>query len=939
MHRLRTSFSLRASLLYGLLAAAWIVGSDLAAAALAGDPLEYVQTIKGLFFVAATAGLLYVLLHREELRRQHTEEALRRTSRAYCMLSECNQVIVRAEDENALLHDLCARLVTPGGYRLAWVGRAEHDQARTVRPVAWAGHEADYLAAIRVTWAEDEHGQSPVGRAIRTGCPQVARSIAGDPNFIPWREEALGRGYQSSIALPVALEGDTSGVLALYSARPDAFDAEEVALLQELASDLAYGIRALRTHAALQQSTSALHGTYKHLQAIIEASPLAIISLTLDGHVVTWNHAAERIFGWTEAEVVGRTLPIVPPDKQDEFGALRACVECGGAFTELEVTRQRKDGTSLEVSLSIAPIYDENGDVVRIMAVIADITRRKQAELAEREQRALVEALTDAVVAINSTLDIDRIFERILTNAGRVIPHDFANIMLVKEGVAYVVGQRGHDERSAADWVARQRFVVSEAVPLRAMAETGEPLTGSDAAGPGIWHNVPGAPQQHSWAGAPICLHGEVIGFLNVASAVPDFFSEKHAQALKAFADRAATALHNARLYDEIRSYAGLLEARVEQRTAELSESKERLEAILNSTSDAILLADTEGIIQRANLAFASFFPNDLTEVVGRPLAELVTPKQAAALAEGQRRAISSRQPVRVELSANEASGAGLDAEVSLSPIENPSGAITGIVYSIHDISAHKRLEAQLRQTLEQQVELNALKSRFVAMAAHDLRTPLSVIQTAIELFRRYNERMTDAQREERYERVEASIGFMITLLDDILLIGKTESRTLAPNLQPVELSALCREIVTEIEQTGAAEHKVVFECEAQSQNTVTDPRLLRHVLSNLLDNAAKYSPAGSTIYFGVTCAAERATFTVRDEGIGIAQDDLDRLFEPFFRADSVVSAQGTGLGLAIVKQMVDQLGGTIEVSSVVGAGTTFVITLPLVAPDQESNA
>ncbi|MEW6577912.1 MAG: PAS domain S-box protein [Chloroflexota bacterium] len=933
MHRLRTSFPLRSSVLYCLFSAAWIIGSDLATAALTGNPLQGEQTLKGLLFITATAVLLYVLLHREELRRQHTEQMLRRTSRAYRMLSECNQAIVRAEDESTLLHDLCDRLVTPGGYRLAWVGWAEHDQAHTVRPVAWAGHEADYLATIRVTWADDEHGQGPTGRAIRTGRPQMARFITDDPNFAPWREEALRRGYRSSIALPVDVQDGTSGMLALYSADLDAFDPTEVALLEELAGDLAYGIRALRTREALQQSTDALRETNKQLQAIIQASPLAILSLTLDGRVLTWNQAGERIFGWAEAEVVGHPLPIVPPDKQDEFRALRARVEGGEGFTELEATRQRKDGTPIDISISTAPIYDEDGAVARIMAVVADISARKQAELAEREQRALVEALTDAVVAINSTLDIDQILDRILANVGRVIPHDFANIMLVTDGVAHVVGHRGYDKRGAADWADKQRFAVSETARLRTMAETGEPLVIADTASLDIWDDSPGEPQRRSWAGAPICLIGEVIGFLNVASATPNFFNEKHAQALKAFADRAATALHNARLYEEIRSYAGMLETRVEQRTAELNESKEHLETILNSTSDVILLTDMEGIIQRVNPAFASFFPHDLTEVVGWPLAELITPEQAAVLAEGLRTAISSRQSARVELIASEAGGASLDAEVSLSPIENRSGTITGIVYSIHDISAHKRLEAQLRQTLNQQVELNELKSRFVAMAAHDLRNPLSVIQTAIELLRRYHERMTDAQRQERYERIQASIKFMIALLDDILLIGKAESRTLAPNLQPIDLPGLCREIVTEIEQTSAAEHKVVSEFEAQSQDAVTDPKLLRHILSNLLDNAAKYSPAGSTITFGVIYTAGHATFTVRDEGIGIAQADLDRLFEPFFRADNVVSTPGTGLGLAIVKQMVDQLGGTIEVSSVLGAGTTFVVTLPLTTP------
>ncbi|MBC6938398.1 MAG: PAS domain S-box protein, partial [Chloroflexi bacterium] len=309
---------------------------------------------------------------------------------------------------------------------------------------------------------------------------------------------------------------------------------------------------------------------------------------------------------------------------------------------------------------------------------------------------------------------------------------------------------------------------------------------------------------------------------------------------------------------------------------------KQHYRAYIEAGSDAILTntfggtrprLDMEGSghltheINRAAAALAREAAGDEVLVLGsmgptgllmEPMGELTYEKaveyfaeQAAALAEGLRSAISRRQSVRVELIASEAGGASLDAEGSLSPIENRSGTVTAIVCSIHDISAHKRLEEQLRQTLDQQVELNELKSRFVAMAAHDLRNPLSVIQTAIELLRRYNERMTDAQRQERYERIQASIEFMIALLDDILLIGRAESHTLTPNLQRVDLPGLCREIVTEIEQTSAAKHRVVFDFEAQSQDAVTDPKLLRHILSNLLDNAAKYSPAGSTITFG----------------------------------------------------------------------------------------
>jgi nitrate/nitrite-specific signal transduction histidine kinase len=173
------------------------------------------------------------------------DQHLQKTNRALRTLSECNQALVRATDEPELLNAICRTLVEAGGYRLAWVGFAEQDEAQTVRPVAQAGYEADYLETVNITWADSERGRGPTGTAIRTGQPVVARDILTDPAFAPWREQALKRGYASSITLPLLANGQTLGALTIHAAEPDAFQAEEVKLLTELANDLAYGIETL----------------------------------------------------------------------------------------------------------------------------------------------------------------------------------------------------------------------------------------------------------------------------------------------------------------------------------------------------------------------------------------------------------------------------------------------------------------------------------------------------------------------------------------------------------------------------------------------------------------------------------------------------------------------------------------------------------------------
>jgi signal transduction histidine kinase/putative methionine-R-sulfoxide reductase with GAF domain len=183
------------------------------------------------------------------LERKRTEEELRKVHRALRALSECNQALMRATDESALLEDTCRIIVEVGGYRFAWVGYMRHDDAQTVRPMAHAGHEEGYLSLVDVTWADTEHGRGPAGTAIRTGRPCVIKNTLTDPAFAPWRDEAIRRGYMASAGVPLILDGNLLGALLIYAHGPGAFEAEEMRLLVELADDLAYGIGALRTRA------------------------------------------------------------------------------------------------------------------------------------------------------------------------------------------------------------------------------------------------------------------------------------------------------------------------------------------------------------------------------------------------------------------------------------------------------------------------------------------------------------------------------------------------------------------------------------------------------------------------------------------------------------------------------------------------------------------
>ncbi len=190
-------------------------------------------------------------LHNIEMeeKRVRAEEALRKSDRALRALSGCNQIIVRVTEEAKLLSEICRIIVEVGQYPLAWVGFAEQDEEKTVRPVAQAGFEEVYLDTVNITWADTERGHGPTGTAIRTGEVSIAQNILTDPNCVPWRAEATKHGYVSLLALPLHLGDHVSGGLSIFASEPDAFDEEEVKLLTELSEDLAYGIRALRSRA------------------------------------------------------------------------------------------------------------------------------------------------------------------------------------------------------------------------------------------------------------------------------------------------------------------------------------------------------------------------------------------------------------------------------------------------------------------------------------------------------------------------------------------------------------------------------------------------------------------------------------------------------------------------------------------------------------------
>ena len=240
-----------------------------------------------------------------------------------------------------------------------------------------------------------------------------------------------------------------------------------------------------------------------------------------------------------------------------------------------------------------------------------------------------------------------------------------------------------------------------------------------------------------------------------------------------------------------------------------------------------------------------------------------------------------------------------------------------------------KRAEESVREALQAEKELNALKSRFVSMASHEFRTPLSTIMSSVDLIARYSEGPQLEKVERHVAKVRGKVRELITMLNDFLSLEKLEQGMVKCTPQEVDVVHLCIELVEELRSLCKPGQEIDYDHVGNERTLLQDRHMLAHVLSNLVSNAIKYSPEEKRISLTTRMEGGRLFVEVKDEGIGIPMEDQQHLFERFFRASNAFTVQGTGLGLNIVRKYLDLMGGTIRFTSETGKGTTFTAQLP----------
>ncbi|MBK9748272.1 MAG: GAF domain-containing protein [Chloroflexi bacterium] len=420
-------------------------------------------------------------------------------------------------------------------------------------------------------------------------------------------------------------------------------------------------------------------------------------------------------------------------------------------------------------------------------------------------------------------------------------------------------------------------------------------------------------------------VQGQTIGLLNLIASTPDFFTLEHEQIAAEVGGQIAIAIRQMRLTQAIERHTAELETRVEERTRQLRAENERIQAILHYSLEGIAFLDADFRLVETNAAFRKLVNLAAYETKPISMFDILHVDDHRRFSEFVKHAIAESSGHRFEIRLIKAEHSVVNAEIGLQNITDD-----GFVCSFHDISDRQRAEQALRLALEAEKQANILKSRFVAMASHEFRTPLAAILASTETLTLYRDRMKDDDISNRLDNIRRQVSHMAGIMEKVLQLGHMQSGRLEFQPTQANLPALCAELVEEFNNRPATNNRVIYAAPDAPILLRLDVSLMRQSITNLIGNALKYSENPLPVHVQLSKDGTGVTLVIRDQGIGIPAKDFPYLFEPFHRASNVGSISGTGLGLSITKQAIELHGGAITVDSQEGHGTTFTITLPV---------
>ena len=742
------------------------------------------------------------------------------------------------------------------------------------------------LDTIDAVYSVARHRRIPVVEVFRTGKPMHRPSLSRPLKAIarPGEEERVRMESRSLIVVPLETADRRLGVLAVTSTEPGRHGSEDFELVSELARRLSLALDVVGLHRRAQDSLG-------QLQAVIAQLPLGVAIVDTEHRVVLRNEELERVWGApvplgvdhrnSGTETVGWPLERAIETGEVTIGERRELEE-GDATRTLEI--------------SAAPVRDSDGAIVSAVAVVADVTRRSRAE----EQLRFLASANELLVA---TLD----YERTLATIAELAVPALAGYLVIDlidedDQLHWVVAVHADPEKTELVRDLRGRYPPTLPThPIQVALRTGEVqlLRDLQAETKAMAHDAKHARAIRRIANtsgivAPLVARGRTLGAISLGTVEgqPRFDESDVAMAME-LARRISLALDNARLFAEAQERAHAAEA-------------------LEYVDDGVFLVDEAGVVRLWNPTAAVSLRTLATEAVGRPIAELLgdwpslqaqIPVASEPLAGGTSRAQTLPVDVR-----------GEERWLSISAVRFPGGT----VYAFRDVTNERAVEQ--------------MKTDFVSTVSHELRTPLAAIYGAAMTLRRRDVAVEEPQRDRLLEVISSESDRLARIVNDILWASRLESGRMSIAIERCDAAAIAREVV-DVHRARAPEAVTVHVRTSRGLPSVAaDPDKLRQILTNLIDNAIKYSPDGGRVELEVGRSGGRVRFRVSDEGLGVPPAEQDRIFEKFFRLDPNLTrgVGGTGLGLYISRELVMRMNGRIWVVSDGQSGSSFFLELPI---------
>jgi PAS domain S-box-containing protein len=360
-------------------------------------------------------------------------------------------------------------------------------------------------------------------------------------------------------------------------------------------------------------------------------------------------------------------------------------------------------------------------------------------------------------------------------------------------------------------------------------------------------------------------------------------------------------------------------QTRHEEKLAELA-------AIVEHSYEAIVSKTLDGLVLSWNKGAERLYGYTAEEMIGQPVLRVFPPELVGEEAEmlaliQQGEVIVNFESVRVHKN-----GDRLDVSLTYSPLRDMNGVVVGVAVIAHDITQQKR-QASLEEALARERTLNTLRARFTSMVSHEFRTPLASILSSVELQQYYADRLTPERRTQQLAAIAEDVKRLTSMLDEMLLISKSENFGLEFRPRPLQLDSFCQTIAGE--HARLSQRQISFMFYGGAEQRMLDPDLLRLIIGNLVSNALKYSSEDTPVLLEARYEGESVEIRVEDHGIGIPAADQPYVFEAFHRGENINRTPGTGLGLAIVSRAVDAHHGHVRLESQVGVGTRFTVVLP----------